>query len=201
MASERLLTCLKLWRENQNEEALMLLLDDNIRLIGFIAQKYKGMGLSIDELMSIGKEGFLKAVSAYNYEENQINTFHSYVYLTIQRHILKEIKIMRANSKKEISFSTPIATSDEGESLTIEDIIGTDDFVDKLIDKIEFEKVKKCFPILSLNEKRVVFLKYLSFKTYTSSELSRKMKCSRQNVSQIEKRALDKLRIGVNIIF
>ena len=183
------------WREYEDKDALTVLVECNQGLVGFFISKYIGKGLSFDELMSAGNLGLLKAINGFDYENVSIKAFSSYLAVSIDREMKKDIKKNDKHSNV-ISFDDHIYGEDD--DLTIEDIIGTDadELLNNVIDNLKIDIVRDALKSLSHREQQIILLRYgLDDKHRKSQEeVAEILNCSSQNVSLIERRALIKMR-------
>ena len=183
------------WREYEDKDALTVLVECNQGLVGYFVGKNIGKGLSNDELMSAGNLGLLKAINAFDYNNISINAFSSYISVSIDREMKKDIK---KNSKHSdvISFDDHIYGEDE--DLTIEGIIGTDEdeLLNNVIDNLKIDIVRDALKSLSHREQQIILLRYGLDDKHRKNldEIAEILNCSRQNVSLMEKRALIKMR-------
>ena len=183
------------WREYEDKDALTVLVECNQGLVGFFISKNIGKGLSFDELMSAGNLGLLKAINGFDYENVSIKAFSSYLAVSIDREMKKDIKKNDKHSNV-ISFDDHIYGEDD--DLTIEDIIGTDadELLNNVIDNLKIDIVRDALKSLSHREQQIILLRYgLDDKHRKSQEeVAEILNCSSQNVSLIERRALIKMR-------
>ena len=183
------------WREYEDKDALTVLVECNQGLVGFFISKNIGKGLSFDELMSAGNLGLLKAINGFDYENVSIKAFSSYLAVSIDREMKKDIKKNDKHSDV-ISFDDHIYGEDD--DLTIEDIIGTDEdeLLNNVIDNLKIDIVRDALKSLSHREQQIILLRYgLDDKHRKSQEeVAEILNCSSQNVSLIERRALIKMR-------
>ena len=183
------------WREYEDKDALTVLVECNQGLVGFFISKNIGKGLSFDELMSAGNLGLLTAINGFDYENVSIKAFSSYLAVSIDREMKKDIKKNDKHSDV-ISFDDHIYGEDD--DLTIEDIIGTDadELLNNVIDNLKIDIVRDALKSLSHREQQIILLRYgLDDKHRKSQEeVAEILNCSSQNVSLIERRALIKMR-------
>ena len=187
------LECLGTERE---KEAKALLIEHNLRLVVYIAKKFDNTGVGVEDLISIGTIGLIKAINTFNpVKKIKLATYAS---RCIENEILMNIRTNKKN-KVQVSLQDPIGVDREGNSISLIDILGTE--ADYVIDQVElkvqisklYEKLDK---ILTQREREIIQLRYgltpLGYKT--QREISQKLNISRSYVSRIEKKALKKLR-------
>ena len=177
-------------------EARNTLIERNMRLVAHIAKKYQTPEEEVEDLISIGTYGLIKAIMTYDPQKG--NRLATYSAKCIENELLM-YKRARKKAAKDVSLYEPIATDREGNHLRLMDILEADedDMCDALEHKECMELVKKNIKnILSAREYRVIYLRYgLNHSTaYTQIEVAKMLNISRSYVSRIEKRALDKMR-------
>ena len=180
---------------NNDQKAKNILIEHNLRLVVFLAKKYDNTGTDLEDLVSIGTIGLIKAVNTYKLDKNI--KLATYASRCIDNEILM---FLRKNKKRqgEVSFEDSINLDSEGNELHIEDVFGTeDDIVHKAIegneDKIILEdEVKK----LNDRDKEIIELRYGLFgkKELTQKELADKLNISQSYISRIEKKVIKRLK-------
>lgn len=189
--------CLKAWREFHDNNALELLMVCNSGLVGFIAQKYLGKGLTFEELQSAGNEGLLRAINLFNYDERAIECFSTYISTAIENQMRMELRKYNKHSQV-LSFEQPMYTSKDGDELTIEDIVGSDEeqLMDEVLSKIKTDIVREALMCLTTRERQIILLRYgLDYKyRKTQGEVAKIFGCSKQAICNQEHKALIKMR-------
>lgn len=189
--------CLIAWREQFDEDSLTLLVIYNRGLVGYFAKRHLGKGLTFEELKSAGDEGLIRAINKFNYLENPIESFSTYVSTAIENQILYELRKYNKHSHV-LSFEQPLGQNKDGEELTIEDIIGTDgeELLEKVISEMKIDIVREALECLTTIEKQIIFLRYGMDKTHqkTQEEVAKIFGCSRTLISRQEQKALIKMR-------
>lgn len=190
---------LELYR-NGDEDAKNILVERNLRLVAHIVKKYGNTGRDIDDLISIGTIGLIKAIITYN--EDKGTRLATYAARCIDNEILMTIRASK-KSKTEVSLQDPIGVDKEGNEISLIDILGTeaDDIVDQVELKIQTKKLyQKMECILKNRERLVIELRYgLSTGiSKTQREIADMLGISRSYVSRIEKRAIRKLYKELN---
>lgn len=178
-----------------NKSARNKLIEHNLRLVAHIIKKYYTSANDQDDLVSIGTIGLIKAIDSF--DMNKGIKLSSYSARCIENEVLMFFR----NSKKtcqDVSMNDPIDTDKEGNSLSLMDIMSTDDSIIDDIDlKIKSEKLKKYIENdLNLRERKIIELRYgLNGNVpKTQREVASKMNISRSYVSRIEKKALLNLK-------
>lgn len=179
-----------------NEEAKQILIEHNLRLVAHIIKKYSGCDKDINDMISIGTIGLIKAINTFNPNSgNRLVTYAS-------RCIDNEILMFFRNEKKknrEVSLYEPIGTDKEGNVISIVDIVTLED--EDIVEKDDlYNKIKALreglTTVLNEREKVIIQKRYgiIDGVETTQRELAKDMNISRSYVSRIEKRALQKLR-------
>ncbi len=171
------------------------LIEHNLRLVAHIIKKYYTSANDQDDLVSIGTIGLIKAIDSFDMTKGiKLSSYSA-------RCIENEVLMFFRNSKKtcqDVSMNDPIDTDKEGNSLSLIDIMSTDDSIIDDIDlKIKSENLKKYIENdLSLRERKIIELRYgLNGNVpKTQREVASKMNISRSYVSRIEKKALLNLK-------
>ena len=180
---------------NKDIEAKNTLIERNLRLVVYIAKKFENSGVNIEDLVSIGTIGLMKAINSYNLEKNI--KLATYASRCIENEILM---FLRKNNKikTEVSIEEPINTDSEGNDLSLADILGTDnDSVFKYVEENDNKKVLE-IAIKKLNdrEKTIMQLRY-GFNGYdelTQKEVADKLGISQSYISRIEKKVINNLK-------
>jgi len=179
-----------------DEEAKNILIEKNLRLVAHIVKKYNNSGRDMDELLSIGILGLVKAVNTFNAEKS--TRMASYAARCIDNEILMFLRTER-KLMKEVSLFEPIGTDKEGNEISLLDVIEGQD--EDVVERMEMdENTKKIYKyvdeVLSDREREIIYLRYglCNKKAMTQREIAAKLGISRSYVSRIEKKALEKLR-------
>lgn len=171
------------------------LIERNLRLVVYIARKFDNTGLSIEDLISIGAIGLIKAVNSFDPDKNI--KLATYASRCIENEILMVLR--KTNRlKREISFDEPLNTDWDGNELLLSDILGTEpDLVSKDLDaSIEKQMLHTAIRTLNSREKYIVGLRYGlgEDKEHTQKEVADLMGISQSYISRLEKRIMGKLR-------
>ncbi len=179
-----------------DENAKNILIERNLRLVAHVVKKYHNTSYNIDDLISIGTIGLIKAITTFN--TNKGTRLATYAARCIENEILMTIRAGK-KTKKEVSIQEPIGIDKEGNEISLLDILGTDE--DTVIDEVELKMqikslYKKMSKILKNREKTVIELRYglANGGCKTQREIAKLLGISRSYVSRIEKKALDKLQ-------
>lgn len=194
---EQTLNCLKLWRENNDEKALTLLVVSNIGLVKCISSKYTNSVVSFDDLVSAGTESLIRAIYVFDYHNYSIQTFSTYISKAIERGVLKELKNYNKHSHV-LSFDEPISYDKHGDELKLEEIIGTEPekLLNDILKEMKTEVVRDALKCLTTRERQIILLRYGLDEQNKKSlrEIGELLGISGQFVSQIEQKALIKMR-------
>ena len=182
--------------ENANG-ARSTLIEHNLRLVVYIAKKFDNTGVGVEDLISIGTIGLIKAINTFNRDKNI--KLATYASRCIENEILMYLR-SRKKTCREISLYEPIGTDREGNEIKLYDIIETEeeDVPERLYLKENIQKLyEKVENELSQREKLVLKMRYGLYngEEYTQREIARQLGISRSYVSRIEKSAVEKLRI------
>ena len=184
--------------KNGDSGAREKLIVHNLRLVSHIVRKYYSSAKNQEDLVSLGTIGLIKAVDSYNTEHK--TRFATYAAKCIQNEILMHFRSQR-KLQNEVSINDAIDTDRDGNPLTYEDIISTDENMAEDLDRRLLAEKAFSFihTILSPRERQVIFLRYglSGKKPRTQKETSELLGISRSYVSRIEKSALDKLRAAL----
>lgn len=185
-------------QEGSREEAAKakeVLIEHNLRLVAHIAKKYQNVEEDMEDLISIGTIGLIKAVDTFDAGKGRLAT---YACRCIDNELLMMLRA-RKKVSKEISLYEPIGTDKEGNEINLLDVIEGQqtDVVDRLTLS---ENLHRMFFLLdhclTQREREILFLRYgiMGEKEQTQSEIGKKLGISRSYVSRIEKKALLKLQ-------
>ena len=178
------------------KEAREILIERNLRLVAHIAKKYQNGDEEMEDLISIGTIGLIKAVSSFDSSKGKLSTYAS---RCIDNELLMLLRSKKKTSK-EVSLYEPIGTDKEGNEINLLDIIESEqvDVIGRMEFAVNLKKLGKILQNLEEREKEIIFLRYglATGKEVTQREIGEKLGISRSYVSRIEKRALNKLRKG-----
>lgn len=181
--------------ENGDEEAKKILIERNLRLVAHVARKYSSQFHTMDDFISIGTIGLIKAVNTYS--SSRSTRLATYAARCIENEILMVIRASKKNTA-EVSINVPIGTDKDGNEISLNDILGTDpdEIVDNLDLKIRIHQMIDALDVLTDREKKVLIYRYgiLGVTPRTQREVAAILDISRSYVSRIEKKALEKLR-------
>ncbi len=180
---------------NKDEGAKKILVEKNLRLVVYIAKKFENSGVNIEDLISIGTIGLMKAINSFNIDKNI--KLATYASRCIENEILMYLRKSQ-RIKTEISIDEPINVDSEGNDLSLADILGTES--DALFKHVEEDDNKKILNMaiknLDAREKEIMELRYgfEGRKELTQKEVADKLGISQSYISRIEKKVIKKLK-------
>lgn len=184
---------------SDGDEVKAILIERNLRLVVYIARKFENTGISVEDLISIGTIGLIKAVNTFDpIKKIKLATYAS-------RCIENEILMyLRRNSKvrSEISFDEPLNVDWDGNELLLSDILGTDnDLIYHYIeDEVERNLLKTALDKLTAREKQIMELRFglIGGGEKTQKEVADILGISQSYISRLEKRIIKRLRKEIN---
>ena len=181
-------------------QAKNALIERNLRLVVYIARKFENTGINIEDLISIGTIGLIKAINTFKPEKNI--KLATYASRCIENEILM---YLRRNNKTrtEISIDEPLNVDWEGNELLLSDILGTDaDLIYKDIeDEVDKTLLKKALTKLSDREQKIINLRFGingSGNEKTQKEVADMLGISQSYISRLEKKIISRLRKEIN---
>ncbi len=171
------------------------LIEHNLRLVVYIARRFENTGVDLDDLVSVGTIGLIKAVNSFNVEKNiKLATYASRcIENEILMHLRRTVKL-----KSEVSFDEPLNTDWEGNELMLSDVMGTDgDVVYKKIENgVETELLEVALTKLNDREREIMQLRYglCGKEEKTQREVADKLGISQSYISRLEKRIIVRLK-------
>ena len=182
-------------QENGDEEQKQRLIAHNLRLVVYIARRFENTGVNLEDLISIGTIGLIKAIGTYRRDKNI--RLATYASRCIENEILMHIRKI-SNQKTEISLEEPINMDGEGNDLLLSDILGTDDDVVSraLEEDVDLCCLRQALARLPQREKEIVTMRFglEGRQELTQKEVAQKMGISQSYISRLEKRIMVRLR-------
>lgn len=179
---------------NGDEQARLDLIERNMRLVAHVVKKFHPQHEQLDDYISIGTIGLMKAVSSYTPDKK--TRLATYAARCIENEILMHLRAQK-KVQKDVSLFEPIGVDKEGQSLQIRDLLQLEEqpAIDKIEQKESFEQLYAYLSTLEPRELEIIIYRYGldSNDPLTQKEIAKKLKISRSYVSRIEKRALVKL--------
>ena len=179
----------------ENEKSRQLLIEHNLRLVVYIAKKFENTNICVDDLISIGTIGLIKAINTFK-KDKQIK-LATYASRCIENEILMHLR--KNNSQKVVvSFDEPLNVDWDGNELLLGDVLGTDDdCVDRhLEDEAERELLRSAMANLGSREKQIMQLRYglSGSQEKTQKEVAQMLGISQSYISRLEKRIIKRLK-------
>lgn len=176
-------------------KAKNILVERNLRLVAHIVKKYSYPNKDIDDLISIGTVGLIKAIDSF--DTNKGTRLATYAARCIENEILMFIRNNKKN-KGEVFLQDPIGVDKEGNEISLMDVLSCDDdsVIEIVENKIQIKKLyERIYSSLTERERTVIELRYglKNGKPKTQREIAKKLGISRSYISRIEKKALKKL--------
>lgn len=178
-----------------NLDAKQELIERNLRLVVYTAQKFENTGINLEDLISVGTIGLIKAVGSFKGDKNI--KMATYASRCIENEILMHLRKV-SKVRKEVSIDEPLNTDSEGNELCIADILGTEiDYVSKTVESTdESNVVHEVLLELPERERVIVDMRYgfSRGKEMTQKEVAEELNISQSYISRIEKKILSKLK-------
>ena len=178
-----------------DNEAKKKLVEHNLRLVVYIAKKFENTGVGLEDLISIGTIGLMKAINTFNSSKNiKLATYSS---RCIENEILMHLR--RSNRlKSEISIDEPLNQDGDGNELLLSDILGTDEDITSrgVEDEVDKKLLKASISKLNSREKNIMELRF-GFKTgeeKTQKEVADMLGISQSYISRLEKKIINKMK-------
>lgn len=185
----------------ERRRAKEILVERNLRLVAHIAKKYQNVDEDMEDLISIGTIGLIKAIDSFDAGKGKLSTYAS---RCIDNELLMLLRTKKKTSR-EVSLYEPIGTDREGNEIHLLDVIEQEQI--DVVDKMEVEdKLSHLTDMIheKLNdrEQEIIMLRYglPDREEITQREIGRKLGISRSYVSRIEKKALEKLKAGYDAL-
>ena len=181
--------------EQGDEAAKQLLIEHNLRLVVYIARRFENTGINLEDLISIGTIGLIKAITTYRLEKSI--KLATYASRCIENEILMYIR-KTAAQKAEVSLDEPINMDYDGNELLLSDILGTDEdmILRPMEDDVDIQLLRQALTELPEREREIVLLRFglEGRKELTQKEVAVRMGISQSYISRLEKRIMLKLR-------
>lgn len=184
--------CLRKIR-NGDEEARNILIERNLRLVAHVIKKYEGTGEDVEDLISIGTIGLIKAINTF--DESRGTRLATYAARCIENEVLMHLRNLK-KTRAEVSIYDPIGFDKEGNEISLMDVLFADNDILETVDiKMQEEKIVQKMSALSRRERQVIEMRYGLFSGLkeTQRDIAKKLGISRSYVSRIEKKAISKL--------
>ena len=179
----------------EDAHARSTLIEHNLRLVVYIAKKFDNTSVGVEDLISIGTIGLIKAINTFNPDKNI--KLATYASRCIENEILMYIR-KTANQKAEVSLDEPINMDCDGNELLLSDILGTEEdmILRPLEDDVDLCVLRQALRELPEREREIVYLRFglEGRKELTQKEVAQKMGISQSYISRLEKRIMLRLK-------
>ena len=178
-----------------DEEAKRILIERNLRLVVFIARRFENTGVNLEDLISIGTIGLIKAISTYRADRNI--KLATYASRCIENEILMYIRKI-SNQKTEISLDEPINLDYDGNELLLSDILGTDEdmILRPMEDNVDLCILRQAVRELPERERQIIVMRFglEGTQELTQKDVAIRLGISQSYISRLEKRIMQRLR-------
>lgn len=177
-----------------DEAAKQLLIEHNLRLVVYIARRFESTGINLEDLVSIGSIGLIKAINTF--KASKSIKLATYASRCIENEILMYLRKC-GSQRAEVSFDEPLNTDWDGNELLLSDILGTDgqEIVRPLEDDADREMLHTAISMLADREKQIILMRFgfIGGTEYTQKEVADMMGISQSYISRLEKRIIARL--------
>ena len=181
--------------ERGEETAKQRLVEHNLRLVVYIARRFENTGTNLEDLISIGTIGLIKAINTYRLDKKI--RLATYASRCIENEILMHIR-KTANQKAEVSLDEPINMDCDGNELLLSDILGTEEdmILRPLEDDVDLCVLRQALQELPEREREIVLMRFglQGRREQTQKEVAKSMGISQSYISRLEKRIMLRLR-------
>ena len=181
--------------EAGDSRARDLLIEHNLRLVAYIARRFENTGVHIEDLISIGTIGLIKAVGTY--QPAKAIKLATYASRCIENEILMYLR-KTANQKTELSFDEPLNTDWDGNELLLSDVLGTDEdlVVQPLEADVDRQLLRRAMERLDDRERQIITLRFGldGRRECTQKEVADRLGISQSYISRLEKRIIARLK-------
>ena len=181
--------------EQGSEAAKQRLIEHNLRLVVYIARRFENTGVNLEDLISIGTIGLIKAIGTYRRDRNI--KLATYASRCIENEILMHIRKI-AGQRAEVSLDEPINMDYDGNELLLSDILGTDEdmIFRPLEEDVDLRVLRQALMDLPEREREIVLMRYglYGYQERTQKEVAQKMGISQSYISRLEKRIMERLK-------
>lgn len=180
-----------------DSEAKSILIEHNLRLVVYIAKKFDNTGVGVEDLISIGTIGLIKAINTFNSDKNI--KLATYASRCIENEILMYLR-RNSKTKLEVSIDEPLNVDWDGNELLLSDVLGTEEDViyRDIENEVERKLLNKAINKLSAREKKIVELRFginsESGEEKTQKEVAELLGISQSYISRLEKKIIRRLK-------
>ena len=186
-----LLSCLREGKDGARD----VLIEHNLRLVVYIAKRFENTGIQIEDLISIGTIGLIKAINTYKTDKN--TKLATYASRCIENEILMVLR-KTSGQKSEVSFDDPLNTDWDGNELLLSDVLGTEgDIVQRPLEEdVDRQLLRAAIGRLSDRERTIISLRFGldGQEEKTQKEVADLMGISQSYISRLEKRIIQRIR-------
>lgn len=189
--------CIECLSEQDNETARNKLVEHNLRLVVYIAKKFDNTGVGVEDLISIGTIGLMKAINTFNPGKNI--KLATYASRCIENEILMYLR-RNNKTKLEVSIDEPLNVDWDGNELLLSDILGTsEDVIFKDIEKeVDHRMLRKALETLTEREQKIIRLRFgigsSQDRELTQKEVADQLGISQSYISRLEKKIMKRLK-------
>ncbi|MCL2343833.1 MAG: RNA polymerase sporulation sigma factor SigE [Firmicutes bacterium] len=181
--------------ESGDKQAKQRLIEHNLRLVVYIARRFENTGVGLEDLISIGTIGLIKAVGTFKSSKNI--KLATYASRCIENEILMHLRKI-GSQRTEVSFDEPLNTDWDGNELLLSDILGTeeDEVCRPMEDDVDRQLLMEAIERLDSREKRIIVMRFglAGNDEYTQKEVADHMGISQSYISRLEKRIISRLK-------
>lgn len=181
-------------------EARNTLIVHNLRLVVFIAKKFESTKINLEDLVSIGSMGLIKAIQTFKMDKNI--KLATYASRCIENEILMFIRKM-SKARQEVSLDEVLNVDSEGNEMVLADILGSEDelALTALTEEEKMKDLERALSLLTSEERNIITMRFGLGGTceLTQKEVADKLGISQSYISRIEKRIIEKMRNSINI--
>ena len=178
-----------------DKEAFNKLVEHNLRLVVYIAKRFDNTGADMEELISVGTMGLIKAVKSYNGEKKI--KLATYASRCIENEILMYLRKM-LRTRNEVSLDEPLNVDWEGNKLLLSDVLGTDggEVYKEMEQEVETNLLSELYSKLGERDKLIIRMRYGLYgeKERTQKEIADIMNISQSYISRLEKKIIDRMK-------
>lgn len=187
-----------MWLEKHakgSAQARSMLIEHNLRLVVYIAKRFENTPVTLEDLISIGTIGLIKAVNTYNMDRKI--KLATYASRCIENEILMFLR-RSSRSRCEVSFDEPLNVDWDGNELLLSDVLGTEaDVVNRGIEQeTEKQLLREALTLLTKREREIMEMRFglAGKKELTQKEVAERLGISQSYISRLEKRIIKRLR-------
>ena len=189
-------------RLHVDENARQILIEHNLRLVVYIAKRFENTGVGIEDLVSIGTIGLIKAINTFRADKNI--KLATYASRCIENEILMYIR-KNAGVRSEVSIDEPLNTDWDGNELLLSDVLGNEeDVIENEIERMEERRlIREAVASLEPREREIIELRYGmgGRRELTQKEVADRLGISQSYISRLEKKIIARLREEIEARF